>query len=549
LTRAFLRRRKDLETSLGLDRGLAVSSVTGARAGKQVSSVEPIESGQAGASPRDRAAAWLASIDPRLQNELILQAAGEGIYGLDLDGRVTFANPAAARLTGHAVEELLGQSMHDLVHHTRVSGHPYPRHACPIYAALRDGAMHQVEDEVFWHKRGTPVPVDYTSTPIFCGGRVAGAVVVFRDVSERKEAERRLRGALDQVRRLQAQLQAENAYLQQELQRAHAVEAIIGSSGGLSRIMQEVQSVARTDATVLIQGESGTGKELVARAVHGASRRAERPLVKVNCGALPATLVASELFGHERGAFTGASARRIGRFELAQGGTLFLDEVGELPLEVQASLLRALQEREFERVGGSQTLRVDTRVIAATNRDLAALVAEGRFRQDLYFRLDVFPITLPPLRERRADIPALVAAYLARLSQQLRRPIDGVSPESLRQLVAYDWPGNVRELHNVLERAAIVSRTPLLDVCRPLAAPSARAAPSAPPAAERSDVETLRECERQHIVSALTRSNWKIAGRGGAAELLGLHANTLRSRMQRLGIAWRQTPAADALAR
>jgi transcriptional regulator with GAF, ATPase, and Fis domain len=327
------------------------------------------------------------------------------------------------------------------------------------------------------------------------------------------------------------------------------VEAIVGSGGGLSRIMQEVQSVASTDATVLIQGESGTGKELVARAVHGASRRAERPLVKVNCGALPPTLVASELFGHERGAFTGATTRRIGRFELAHGGTLLLDEIGELPLEVQASLLRALQEREFERLGGSQTLRVDTRVIAATNRDLALLVNEGRFRQDLYFRLNVFPITLPPLRDRRADIPALVVAYLERLSRQLRRPIEGVSPESLRQLVAYDWPGNVRELHNVLERAAIVSLGPLLDVCGLITPPSSRPLAASGLEKEPSGGETLREREREHILSALGRSNWKIAGRGGAAELLGLHANTLRSRMQRLGIAWRQAPAHEASTR
>jgi formate hydrogenlyase transcriptional activator len=485
------------------------------------------------------AASWGASIDLREQNELILQAAGEGIYGLDLEGRVTFANPAAARLTGHTVEELLGQPMHDLVHHTRGSGQPYPRQACPIYAALRDGAVHQVEGETFWRKDGSPVPVDFTSTPIFQAARVVGAVVVFRDVSERKEAERRLRRALAEVRRLQAQLQAENDYLQEELQRTHDVEAIVGRSGGLQRVMQDVQSVAGTCATVLIQGESGTGKELVARAVHCQSRRASRPLVKVNCGALPAPLIASELFGHERGAFTGATARRIGRFELAQGGTLFLDEIGELPLELQATLLRALQEREFERVGGTETLRVDTRVIAATNRDLALLVAEGRFRQDLYFRLNVFPIALPPLRERRSDIPELVQACLQRLSQQLRRPIEGVSPESLRQLVAYDWPGNVRELHNVLERAAIVSRGPLLDVCGLIAPPGPRAAALRERGApSREHGETLRECERQHILGALARSSWKIAGSRGAAEALGLHPNTLRSRMQRLGIDW-----------
>jgi PAS domain S-box-containing protein len=504
--------------------------------------MRPVESSPAAQHLPRSAEAWLESIDLRQQNELILQAAGEGIYGLDLEGRVTFANPAAARLTGHTVAELVGQPMHDLVHHTRGSGRPYPRRACPIYAALRDGAVHQVEDETFWRKDGSPVPVDFTSTPIFQGGRVVGAVVVFRDVSERRRADGRLRHALAEVRRLQAQLQAENDYLQQEIQRAHSVDAIIGSSGGLSRIMQEVRSVAGTDATVLIQGESGTGKELVARALHGLSRRAGRPLVKVNCGALPAPLIASELFGHERGAFTGATGRRIGRFELAQGGTLFLDEIGELPLELQPTLLRALQEREFERVGGSQTLRVDTRVIAATNRDLESLVAQGRFRQDLYFRLNVFPIMLPPLRERRADIPDLVQACIQRLSQQLRRSLAGVSPESLRQLVAYDWPGNVRELHNVLERAAIVSRGPVLDVCGLITPPNTPTRPKLG-APAREPGETLREYERQHILGALAHSDGKIAGPGGAAEALGLHPNTLRSRMQRLGVAWREKAA------
>jgi PAS domain S-box-containing protein len=477
------------------------------------------------------AEAWREIVDLRLQHELILDAAGEGIYGLDLDGRVTFANPAAAQLTGHTLAELLGNSMHDLVHHTRGAGQPYPRHACPIYAALRDGAVHEVEGETFWRKDGSPVPIDLTSAPVLRDGRVAGAVVVFRDVSERQAAERRLRRALAEVQRLQARLHAVGACSRPAPQPAH--EVIVGWGGGLRRVRQAVHSVARTNATVLLQGESGTGKELVAQALHGLSARAGRPLVKVNCGALPAPLIASELFGHERGAFTGARSRRVGRFELAHGGTLLLDEVGELPLEVQAALLRALQEQEFERLGGSATVRVDVRVIAATNRDLAALVAAGRFRKDLYFRLDVFPIALPPLRARRGDIPALVQAHLARLGRQVGRRIDGVSPDSLQRMLAYDWPGNVRELHNVLERAAIVSRGRLLEVVTPSVWHRA-----APP--EAAGGETLRLCERQHILGALARSHWKIAGPGGAAERLGLHANTLRSRMQRLGIAWRR---------
>ena len=482
----------------------------------------------------------------RRQNALILNAAGEGIYGLDLCGRVTFANPAAAGMTGHDVAELLGQPMHDLVHHSDPEGRRVPRERCPIYAAFADGAVHRVDSEVFWRKDGSCFPVDYSSTPIREHGVLVGAVVVFRDLSERRQVERRLLAALDEVRRLEQRLRSDQA---PALAHAHTgtlalapAPAIVGHSAALRAALSAAERVAATDATVLVQGESGTGKELIARAVHAASPRWARALVRVNCGALSASLVQSELFGHERGAFTGALARRRGRFELADRGTLFLDEVGELPLATQATLLRVLQEGELERVGSSETVRVDVRVIAATNRDLAALVAAGEFRADLYHRLNVFPIALPPLRERRADLPELIAARLASLSQRLGRSFAAVSAQGMQRLMAYSFPGNVRELHNLLERAAILATGPVLEIG---ALPEPEPAPADAPAAlvtqlnraprERRDPAR----EREHIVAALHAAGWKIAGADGAAAALGLHANTLRSRMQRLGIPTR----------
>jgi transcriptional regulator with GAF, ATPase, and Fis domain len=295
---------------------------------------------------------------------------------------------------------------------------------------------------------------------------------------------------------------------------------------------------------VLIQGESGTGKELIARAVHELSARRDKPMIRLNCGALPPTLVQSELFGHERGAFTGALARRRGRFELADGGTLFLDEVAELPLETQATLLRVLQEGEFERVGGTETVRVDVRVIAATHQDLAHMVESGRFRADLYYRLNVFPMRLPPLRERRRDIPELVESCLVRLSKRLGRELTGVTDESMQRLMRYSFPGNVRELHNVLERAAILASGPRVEVDA-LVEPSRAAslaphgAPLGAPGLDADGGMRLEAKERSHITAVLRATGWKIAGDDGAAAALGLHPNTLRSRMKRLGIPTR----------
>ncbi|MBT4138412.1 MAG: sigma 54-interacting transcriptional regulator, partial [Candidatus Latescibacteria bacterium] len=296
------------------------------------------------------------------KNELILQSAGEGIYGLDLHGNTTFANPAAAQMLGWSTEDLLGKPQHDLIHHTKPNGVFYDRIECPIYAAFKDGQVHTVNDELFWRKDGTSIPVEYTSTPMRDKeDNLIGAVVTFRDITQRKQAEKALRDALDEVEELKDQLQAENVYLQEEIRLEHNFDNIISTSASFKKVLRNVEQVASTDTTVLILGETGTGKELIARALHTLSPRKERPLVKVNCAALPASLIESELFGHEKGAFSGAVARKQGRFELADRGTIFLDEIGDLPLDLQAKLLRALQEGEFERLGGTQTLNVDVR--------------------------------------------------------------------------------------------------------------------------------------------------------------------------------------------
>jgi transcriptional regulator with GAF, ATPase, and Fis domain/predicted ATPase len=359
------------------------------------------------------------------------------------------------------------------------------------------------------------------------------------EIERRKRAEDGLRAALAEVESLKNRLEAENVYLQEEIRKEHNFEEMVGSSPQLLSLLRTVERIARTDSTVLIGGETGTGKELIARAIHDRSARKDRPLVKVNCGAIAAGLVESELFGHMKGAFTGAIDNRVGRFELAKGGTIFLDEVGELPLETQIKLLRVLQEHEFEPVGGTRTLRVDVRVIAATNRDLAEAMREGRFRSDLFYRLNVVPLTVPPLRERRSDIPQLVAFFLARFCRKFGKSVNGVSQETMERLIRYRWPGNIRELQNVIERAVVLSSGSVLQLDRDfLPAPGFAATPSEPEPeqapAERAPA--LDEVQRLHILDVLARTRGVIEGETGAAKILRLHPNTLRSRMKKLGI-------------
>jgi len=364
-----------------------------------------------------------------------------------------------------------------------------------------------------------------------------GIASVYTDVTERKQVEREL---ARQNARLREEIEAHGRskatieYLVDEIKSAYNFDEIVGESESLKALLEQVQQVARTDSTVLLLGETGTGKELLVRAIHNLSDRRERPLIKVNCAALPRDLVESELFGHERGAFTGATEQRKGRFELADGGTLFLDEAGEIPLETQAKLLRVLQEQEFERVGGSDTIRTDVRLVAATNVDLAADVEAGSFRSDLYYRLSVFPLQVPLLRERPSDIPLLAQHFLERYARKMGKRVDGIAPAFMQDLLSYPWPGNVRELENMIERATILARGPLLDGAGPLA-------PAGEPAAEPiaptdAPLRTLEAVERSHIEAVLRHTGWKIEGEGGAAGILGLNPSTLRGRLRKLGI-------------
>jgi PAS domain S-box-containing protein len=328
-----------------------------------------------------------------------------------------------------------------------------------------------------------------------------------------------------------ARLQAQNLYLQEEIKSTHNFNDIIGRSSALQSLLNQVERVALTDASVLIQGESGTGKELIARAIHAASPRKNRPLIKVNCAALPSSLIESELFGHEKGAFTGATSKRIGRFELAEGGTLFLDEVGEIPLDVQVKLLRVIQEREFERVGGQTPIKMDVRVITATNRNLLQEVADKNFREDLFYRLNVFPLTTPPLRERLEDIPLLVNFLIGKFGPKIGKKIESISANSMQRLQNYRWPGNIRELENIIERAIILADAPILEI-EPDQLPTVT---SSVKTAETSDA-SLNAITKEHILSILKQTRWIIEGPNGAAQLLNLKPSTLRYRMQKLGI-------------
>jgi len=364
---------------------------------------------------------------------------------------------------------------------------------------------------------------------------------------KRQQAETELHAALEQVRALQKKLEAENVYLQEEISREHNFEEIVGNSRAILEVLERVETVAPTDSTVLITGETGCGKELIARAIHSHSLRKHRPLVKLNCGAIPTGLVESELFGHMKGAFTGALERRTGRFELADGGTLFLDEVSELPPDTQVKLLRVLQEHEFEPLGSSRTVRVNVRIIAASNRDLEKAVQEGRFRADLYYRLNVLPIVLPPLRQRRSDIPILAVFFVERFARQFGKQVTGIAQDTMDLLSQYDWPGNIRELQNVIERAVVLSRGPVLKLGTNLLPATSAGGTSAAdvPCLDLgrlksegaiNDASSLEQVERRHILSVLQKTDWVIEGEGGAARILDLHPNTLRSRMKKLEI-------------
>ena len=460
-------------------------------------------------------------------SQLLLNAVGEGVYGFDKNGHAVFVNPASEQMTGWKAAELLGKNIHQYHHHSHANGENYPCEECNIYNTMRDGIARKISHEVFWRKDGTSFPVEYTSTPVFKDGELIGAVAVFRDISQQKLAESNLRSALKQVQDLTEKLQAENSYLKSEINESWHDSGLEGNSPAFVAMLQQIKLVAQTDSTVLIQGENGTGKELVARNLQQLSQRQKKALVKVNCAAFSANLLESELFGHEKGAFTGATDKRQGRFELADKGTLFLDEVGELSLDAQSKLLRVLQEHEFERVGGSKTIKVDIRIIAATNQDLQRLVEQGKFRMDLFYRLNVFPIVMPALRERIEDMPLLCHSILKQLNHKLNKNIIGISKRSLNKLADYHWPGNIRELQNILEREVILSTSTTLNIQQKFE----KAAST-----KRLLNKPLSEIEKAYIIEVLNECQWRIGGKNGAAQSLGLPDSTLRSRMKKLQI-------------
>lgn len=349
---------------------------------------------------------------------------------------------------------------------------------------------------------------------------------VYANALERKRADQKIQSALAEIEKLKDRLEAENIYLRDQISIEHQYDEIIGKSYAVRKVLLQVEQVATTDSTVLILGETGTGKELIARAIHNQSLRRGKAMIKVNCAALPAALVESELFGHGKGAYTGAVSSQIGRFEAADGGTLFLDEIGELPLEQQTKLLRVLQEGQFERLGSPQSVNVDVRVIAATNRNLVQAVKEGRFREDLYYRLNVFPVSVPPLRERREDIPLLVWGMVNEFSKLFGKTVERISRKNMETLEQYSWPGNIRELRNMVERAMILTAGPVLVIDVPESL-----------SGEMSHSLSLEDVERMHIISVMERVGWRVRGRNGAAEILALKPTTLDSMMKKLGIA------------
>jgi PAS domain S-box-containing protein len=473
------------------------------------------------------------------QQQLILDAAGEGIYGLAADGGIAFGNAASEAILGWRAEDIHGRKAHDVHHHSHEDGSNYPVEQCPIYAALKDGEIHRVDNEVFWHTNGNPVPVDYTSTPILVNGKPNGAVVVFRDVTVRKNIERQREAAYAEIKVLKEQLEQERDYLRDEVEVTISHGDIIGDSPALRRTLAKVEAVAATSANVLILGESGVGKEMIARAIHCESGRNDKPLIKVNCASIPKELFESEFFGHIRGAFTGAHKDRIGRLQLANGGTLFLDEVGEIPLSLQGKLLRALQEQEFERVGDDETTTVDVRVVAATNRNLEEEVAAGRFREDLYYRLSVFPMELPPLRERVDDIVPLASHFLDTICAELGREPLALTKQQSLQLKKQQWSGNIRELKNVMERAVILTKGSRLRLDLAMGGAGISPIAAEPEIADTSPFmteEEFRAKEKQNLIAALHAADWRVWGPDGAAAMLGIKPSTLSYRMNAFSI-------------
>jgi formate hydrogenlyase transcriptional activator len=497
----------------------------------------------------DKAGEWHRVADL----EAIFAAQIDAMLIYDTEMNVQMATPSFFLTYGF---DPVGLNVKEIVQ--RVScrwsdGRPFDWDEQPTPRAVKG---EKIQGATYLVKRGdgTEAVVETSAGPIYRGNRITGSVTVWHDITERKRMEEalqkaheglekeveertaKLHKALAEIKNMKDQLEAESIYFRQEIKARHRHDHIVGQSAGLKYVLYRAEQVAPLNTTVFIRGETGTGKELIAAVIHNMSPRKDRPLITVNCAALPANLMESELFGHEKGAFTGADTRHIGRFEVANGSTLCLDEIGELPLELQSKLLRVIQHSEFERLGSSKTTKVDVRIVATTNRNLEEEVRQGRFRQDLYYRLDVFPITVPPLRQRADDIPLLVKAFVGRYAREFGKQIASVPKEAMTRLQNYPWPGNIRELESVIERAVILSPGPSLQLTDRLENAFLTVDPT---------LKTLEAMERYHILKTLAETRWRIEGSSGAAAILGLHPSTLRSRMRKLGIARSEPKGSD----
>ena len=454
-----------------------------------------------------------------LSGETILKSMPEFAYVFNKNNELVLWNKNLETVLGYTEEELFGKNLFDFMEES-----VRDLNAAAIEKIFNEKTGDTLEQNIIT-KSGRKIPVVDTASYAIIDGKeyLIGMAI---DISRLKEAETRLKQAIAELKHLKDQLESENVYLRKEIENRYGFEKIIGQSEPLMHTLYRIEQVAPTDTTVLLEGETGTGKELFAAAIHKLSKRRDKPFIKVNCASLPATLIESELFGHEKGAFTGAIQKQIGRFELANGGTLFLDEISEIPVELQSKLLRVLQEGEFERIGNPKAVKVDVRIIAATNLNLEEQIRKKHFRKDLYYRLNVYPVTIAPLRDRKDDIPLLTEYFVKRFNFKLGKKIKRIPKKTIKQLQVYSWPGNVRELENIIERAVIISTGSTLSV-EPLLKPGFE---------ENEQLLPLAEYERRYIIKVLEKTLWRVEGPEGAARILNMHPETLRSRMRKLEI-------------
>jgi len=455
--------------------------------------------------------------------------------------QITFWSNQAEKIFGWNAEEVMGKRIDQLRWVHKDDMHHVAELSAEMLASRRSSNIHINRN---YRKDGSVIICEwYNSVLLNSKGKLISIQSLARDVTEQHRLEAELARAFAEIKKLKDQLEAENIYLRDEIELREGFSEIVGTSDAIKSTIRKTQQVACKKTTVLLTGETGTGKGIFARFLHRESDRRDKPFVNVNCASLPANLIESELFGSEKGAFTSSIARQIGRFELANNGTIFLDEIGELPMEMQAKLLKVIEEEEFERIGSPHPIKVDVRIIAATNRDLQEEIKKGRFRQDLYFRLNIFPINIPPLKERRGDIPLLVKTYVTKFSKIHNKDIKRIPTKIMESLKNYPWPGNVRELINVIERAVIVSEGSELQLAEKIdAIPVHSIREDELPSVGSGETKALAEAEREHILKALLQTGWRVEGPRGAARILDLHPNTLRARMKKLGIKRPGTP-------